>query len=711
MEAIAQLNSALVGRYAIDREIGVGGMATVYLARDLKHNRKVALKVLKPELGAVLGVERFLAEIQTTASLQHPNLLPLFDSGEAKGEWSDAPGLLFYVMPFVEGESLRARLDREKQLPVDEAFASRSRSRGALGYAHEQGVIHRDLKPENILIQAGQPVLADFGIALAVANAGGARITQTGLSLGTPQYMSPEQATGDRAIDGRTDIYSLAAVLYEMLTGDPPHTGSTAQAIIARVLTDKPRSARASRETVPDYVDAALDCALAKLPADRFATAREFAGALGGAGATPRAYTAAHASTAGVGLASRWRPRSPHWRRSRRGVGFDHAPARASSARAFRSPFPTVPASARRSPERTSRSRRTDRNSSTLAVPGAGQLFVRPINELDAHPLRGTNGATNPRFSPDGKWVAYIVGNTLKKISLAGGAPILIADTADRASWGDNGEIVMERGFTRCDVGLWRVSAGGGAPVNFTDLTPARHETAHTWPFVLPGSEAALLTVERGGPGGSELAVVRFSDGKVIPLTLNGADSSGRESAIPLQRPPAVRHDSRARSWPQPFDLKRLRVMGDAVTVLDSLVVKGGGATEAAVSSNGTLVFVDGDNRRQMVLVDHAGAVRPLLPSLQRYDFPRFSPTGDRLAVEITEPGSARKDIWVYSLPLHTMTRLTHDGKSRVQRGRPMGGESRGPSETMRHAEVRWQPWTGADVRSRSSLQRSQSGW
>src|SRR5581483_3216671 len=203
-------------------------MATVYLARDLRHDRRVAVKVLNPDLGAVLGVERFLAEIRVTANLQHPNLLPLFDSGEANG-------LLFYVMPFVEGESLRKRLEREMQLPVDEAVRIAVGVANALDYAHQHGVIHRDLKPENILLQHGQPVVADFGIALAVSNAGGGRVTQTGVSLGTPQYMSPEQATSDRGIDGRTDIYSLGAVTYEMLAGEAPHIGTSAQAVIAKL--------------------------------------------------------------------------------------------------------------------------------------------------------------------------------------------------------------------------------------------------------------------------------------------------------------------------------------------------------------------------------------------------------------------------------------------------------------------------------------------
>src|SRR5450759_5370735 len=231
MHTTEQLNAALAGRYVIDRLVGEGGMATVYLARDVRHNRKVALKVLKPDLGAVVGPDRFLAEIQVTANLQHPNLLPLFDSG-------DAGGLLYYVMPYVEGESLRARLERERQLPVEEAVHIAIAVANALDYAHAHGVIHRDLKPENILMQHGQPVIADFGIALAISKAGGSRVTQTGLSLGTPQYMSPEQATGDRVIDGRSDIYSLGAMLYEMLAGEPPHVGGTVQTKIANDLTD-----------------------------------------------------------------------------------------------------------------------------------------------------------------------------------------------------------------------------------------------------------------------------------------------------------------------------------------------------------------------------------------------------------------------------------------------------------------------------------------
>jgi serine/threonine-protein kinase len=275
----------LADRYRIERELGAGGMATVYLAHDLKHDRKVAVKVLKSELGAVLGADRFLSEIKVTANLQHPNLLPLFDSGEVAG-------LLFYVMPYVEGDTLRTGLDRERQLPVDETIRLATLLAGAMDYAHSRGVIHRDLKPENILLQAGQPVIADFGIALAVAHAGGSRVTETGLSLGTPHYMSPEQATGDRVIDARSDQYSLAAVIYEMLTGEPPHTGGTAQAIIARLMTEEPRSIRATRPAILAAVDLAVARALSKPPADRFPSCGAFASALV-AGATSTADSSA----------------------------------------------------------------------------------------------------------------------------------------------------------------------------------------------------------------------------------------------------------------------------------------------------------------------------------------------------------------------------------------------------------------------------------
>jgi serine/threonine-protein kinase len=272
-EVLERLRNAISERYSIEHELGAGGMATVYLADDVKHDRKVALKVLRPELAAVIGAERFLQEIKVTANLQHPHILPLHDSG-------DADGFLFYVMPYVEGETLRDKLHREKQLGIDEAVDITKAVAAALDYAHRHDVIHRDIKPENVLIHDGQALVADFGIALAVSQAGGTRLTETGLSVGTPHYMSPEQAMGDRELDARSDVYSLGAMLYEMLAGDPPYTGSTAQAIVAKVITEKAPPVTTHRDTVPTHVAASISKALSKLPADRFTSAADFAAAL-----------------------------------------------------------------------------------------------------------------------------------------------------------------------------------------------------------------------------------------------------------------------------------------------------------------------------------------------------------------------------------------------------------------------------------------------
>src|SRR6476469_9271399 len=232
-------------RYEVQGALAAPGMATAYRATDLKHQRDVAIKVLHPELGAALGGERFLSEIRTTARLQHPHILPLLESG-------DADGLLYYVMPLVTGETLRHRLEREKQLPIDDAITIAREVADALGYAHGLGVIHRDIKPENILLQGGHALVADFGIALAVQTAAGQRMTQTGLSLGTPQYMSPEQAMGERGIDARSDVYALGAVTYEMLVGEPPFTGPSVQAIVARLITEEPSGVAAQRTAVPE---------------------------------------------------------------------------------------------------------------------------------------------------------------------------------------------------------------------------------------------------------------------------------------------------------------------------------------------------------------------------------------------------------------------------------------------------------------------------
>src|SRR5687767_12657913 len=272
--AVDGLRSALSDRYTIERELGRGGMATVYLATDAKVSRQVAVKVLHPELAAALGGERFHREIRIATHLTHPNILPVYDSGEADGT-------LYYVMPFVEGESLRDRLNRERQLGIDEAIRITCQIAAALDYAHATNIVHRDIKPENILIEAGQAVLADFGIARAVTSAADTEaLTRTGMSLGTPAYMSPEQAMGERNLDGRSDQYALACVTYEMLAGQPPFTAPTMQALIARHIAEQVPLITTVRASVPDEVQDVVLRALEKVPADRFSTMKDFADAL-----------------------------------------------------------------------------------------------------------------------------------------------------------------------------------------------------------------------------------------------------------------------------------------------------------------------------------------------------------------------------------------------------------------------------------------------
>jgi eukaryotic-like serine/threonine-protein kinase len=317
MALSSPLADALRDRYTLERQVGRGGMATVYLARDLKHDRVVALKVLHPELSHTLGPDRFLREIRTAARLQNPHILSVYDSGDTAGQ-------LWFTMPYVEGESLRDRLQRERQLPVDDALRITIEAARALDYAHRQGIIHRDVKPENILLtREGDTLVADFGIARALGGGEGAgkrgsgeekatdaveeRLTETGLSLGTPAYMSPEQAAGERELDGRSDVYSLGVVLYEMLAGEPPYTGPTAQAILARTLTQKPRPLREMRETIPEGVERAVEKALAKVPADRFGSMAEFGRALGSAttSAAPTRVSATGPGSAGIASGSR----------------------------------------------------------------------------------------------------------------------------------------------------------------------------------------------------------------------------------------------------------------------------------------------------------------------------------------------------------------------------------------------------------------------
>ncbi len=507
------LRTGLIDRYRIERELGSGGMATVYLAHDLRHDRDVAIKVLHPDLGAALGSERFLAEIRTTARLQHPHILPLLDSGAVRlshpersslsgGEGSEVegpPSVFYYVMPLVTGESLRGRLERERQLPLGDAIQIASEVASALDYAHRQGVIHRDIKPENILLHDGQALVADFGIALAAARSdGGSRMTETGMSLGTPHYMSPEQAMGERQLDARTDVYALGCVLYEMLTGEPPFSGPSAQAIIAKVMTERPTPPSATRDTVPEAVEEAVLTALAKLPVDRFASAAEFATALTGSGTGARHATAARrtpradrrpllalaALSAVLAVVA-----ALGWSRDAGGSGVGSGPL------AYQ--IHLTPSESDAGFVATQLAVSADGGVIVFSdtVGGTRQLWLKERGVAEPRPIPGTLDGQAPFLSPDGRSVAYVVDSRLLRIPITGGAPRMLSDSAQvdsrvvRGAWLDDGTIVFVGGVSRF---LYAIPDTGGSHRRLANTDQLLGFPVGIAP--VPGRDAAIVT-------------------------------------------------------------------------------------------------------------------------------------------------------------------------------------------------------------------------
>jgi eukaryotic-like serine/threonine-protein kinase len=654
-ELLSRLQSALADRYRLEREVGAGGMATVYVAQDIRHARRVALKVLRPELAAVIGAERFLAEIQLTANLQHPHILPLFDSGEADG-------YLFYVMPFVEGETLRDRLTREKQLAVPDAIRIAEEVAAALDYAHRHGVVHRDIKPENILLHDGSALVADFGIALAASKAGGARMTETGMSLGTPHYMSPEQAMGEREITARSDVYALGCVLYEMLTAEPPFTGATAQAVVARVVTEAPRPLHAQRHTIPSHVEAAVLTALEKLPADRFASAADFAAALRNKGyATTAVVPAAEAparqrarnrdprlaaalAVAGVAtIAALWgwfrpTPREPLTQFSlalRPGEALQPPPT-AGGGRLAISP---------------------DGRQIVYTGPGQGasQLWLRRLDQLTSTPIPGTDGGYGPFFSPDGRQVGFIKnGTTLRIASLDGTPTVTLIDTANTTSgdWGTDGYIYVEGG-----AGILRLRPTGGAVEPVYAVSAERHETGAEWLNVLPdGGLLFRLRYAGKGLGEFQIAAMKAPNGPVKVLTrgvfarysptghLLVVTAEGKLIAIP-------------------FDPGKLALTGPPIALLEGVGVRGGGfSVDVALSQAGTLAYTTGGavGARRVVSVTREGAATQIDPSWDpqgTIESLALSPDDRTLAVALSRNG--KSDIWVKALPTGPFSRIT----------------------------------------------------
>ncbi len=644
-EVPPRLAAALTDRYRIERELGHGGMANVYLAEDLKHKRNVALKVLKPELAAVLGAERFVQEITTTAALQHPHILPLFDSGTAGG-------FLFYVMPFIDGETLRDKLNRETQLGVEEAVRITTDVAGALDYAHRHGVIHRDIKPENILLHDGRPMVADFGIALALSAAAGGRMTETGLSLGTPHYMSPEQATAEKELTPRSDVYSLGSVLYEMLAGDPPHTGASAQQIIMKIVTEEAAPVNRVRKAVPPHVAAAVAQSLEKLPADRFGSAQAFALALGNPG-----FRATGSKVTAPGVARG---------RSRKGWVSIALTALVLGAAAFlagrrTAPGPTVfdvglPDTAQLSfvmdgPFGVEWPSLTVSPAGDFIVYVArrgatNELWYRSLTGSEARPLPGTQGGYLPAISPDGRWVAFGDGRLLRKVAVDGGTAA--SDVAEAVGptgieWSGPDEILVAADF-----------GGRTEWVRVSDGVKSRIGGICGWPARVPGTDD-FFCQPQAGVGGAPRIVTLEADGSV-PLSPTAGTILG-DSARPLAglNPKIVGEhvvfiDLDGNLVAAPYD-REARTFGTRRIVQRGLRRSSFGALgHFGVSGGGDLVFVPGSNGGvgQFVAAEPGGATRVLpIPAKEHQNF-NVSHDGRRLAASAR--GVAGLELWIYDI-------------------------------------------------------------
>ncbi|MEP6472634.1 MAG: protein kinase, partial [Gemmatimonadota bacterium] len=669
----------LADRYRIERELGQGGMATVYLAQDLKHDRKVAIKVLRPELAAVIGADRFLREIKTIAALQHPHILGLIDSGtarvqsleskaeDASGQASDS-GLstfVYYVMPFVDGESLRDRLTREKQLPISDAVRIATEVAGALDYAHRRGVIHRDIKPENILLHDGSALVADFGIALAVSSAGGGRMTETGMSLGTPHYMSPEQAMGEREITARSDVYALGAMTYEMLVGDPPFTGSTAQAIVAKVMTEKPAPIRKQRDRVPEGVEDAVLTALEKLPADRFGSAAEFAAALQGQGT---------ATTTARRMAA-----PPANNRTLRILAVVATlallAAAALAVKAFRAPAPgpvtrltlDLPDLRVNHTGYYGTAISLSRDGAHLAFVSRGggpngqagitRLMVRELDELQARALPGTEGADGPFFSPDGLSIAYTANGKLYKVATSGsGQPIQVAEVGlnmilPSGSWLDDGRII----FNTAVYALQAVSSSGG-PI--TTLVPAPRDGGLVYPTALPRKDVLLYTRCSNLCSQQMILAVNFKTGKTDTI-LAGAS---RAFYLPQGLLIGVMQDGSVVG--APFDVTTLRFKRTPSVLLTGVQSELGIVPEFTVADDGTMIYLPANataGRGTPAEVDRSGKGRVLDPAwLGRFTSFSLSPEGRRIAASLADGSGAM--LWVKQLDAGPLTRLSFGG-------------------------------------------------
>ena len=635
------LKASLVDRYRLERELGQGGMATVYLAQDLKHDRQVAVKVLRPELAAVIGAERFLAEIRTTANLQHPHILPLHDSGLLPDESGRPAGRPYYVMPYVEGESLRDRLTREKQLPIADAVRIAAEVAGALDYAHRHGIIHRDVKPENILLHDGRALVADFGIALAATSAG-SRMTETGMSLGTPHYLSPEQAMGARDLDARTDVYALGCVLYEMLVGDPPFTGSTAQAIVAKVMTEKPSPPSTVRDTIPVPVEDAVLTALQKLPADRFATAAEFGAALAAEGTLARAARPRVGrrhpvqlmplllAAALLALALGWLLRGV--------VAAGPAPSR-----------PVRRAVVPMSPEFDVRGSdvAVSADGSTIVATDAGRIMVRQVDRIDVRPVPNGDGGQQPFLSSDGRRIGFLQGSSIVVQDIDGNNPVTLPSTPIRsATFLDEDRVI---GADSTGLLLFDLRTG-----EREELIRLSSEARFWQPTVLPGGRRVLASLVGGDLSGGRIVSLDLASRRLDSLPLGPAlRPQYSEGWLYFVRPTGALFAVR-------FDPGEGAAAGTPVALGDVAVVARLGGAFYGVGA-GVLAY-GARPQTQIVALDTNGRRTLLFNEQGNFHNPRVSPDGRRIALDRDAGGQAGRDVWVLDLATGTLSRITSVG-------------------------------------------------